>query len=107
MTTTDPALTRDYDNASENTDTDVAQHPQTDTEHKASEHKPSVNVSEVERAISVAIGAIVVAKGLTRLSIPALLIVGAGAAMINRGLSGHCPLYEKLGIDGVDSAEPA
>ncbi len=58
-----------------------------------------VNVAQVERALSIAIGSIVIAKGLSRLSVPALLIAGAGAMLFNRGVTGHCPLYSKMGVD--------
>src|SRR4051812_29675484 len=58
-----------------------------------------VNVGEAERAVSVASGAILALLGLSRRSIPGLLIGGVGAAMLHRGITGHCNMYNSLGIN--------
>src|SRR5947209_8235840 len=58
-----------------------------------------VNVGQSERAVSVAAGSILALLGVSRRSIPGLLIAGVGAAMVQRGVSGHCSLYSKLGLD--------
>lgn len=62
------------------------------------EHKP-VNVGQGERAVSVAAGAILALTGMSRRSLPGLLIAGVGGAMIYRGSTGHCPVYEALEVD--------
>src|SRR5947199_9055629 len=62
-----------------------------------------VNVGEGERATSVAAGAILALLGLSRRSIPGLVVAGVGTAMLHRGLTGHCYAYDAL---GVDTAQP-
>lgn len=64
------------------------------------EHEPQqVNVGHRERAASVAAGSILALLGASRRSVPGLLIAGVGAAMVQRGLTGHCSVYSKLGVD--------
>jgi uncharacterized membrane protein len=60
-----------------------------------------VNVGEGERAVSVAAGSVLALLGLSRRSLPGLLIAGAGGAMLYRGATGHCPVYQALGLDTV------
>jgi uncharacterized membrane protein len=57
------------------------------------------NVGNVERIASGALLATVGLGGLTRGSWKGLLAAGAGAALIYRGASGWCGLYDALGID--------
>jgi uncharacterized membrane protein len=69
------------------------------------------NVAEPERVVSVAAGAILTAFGLARRSGVGALIAGVGGAMLHRGLTGHCYLYESLGIDtarpaGIEAGTP-
>jgi uncharacterized membrane protein len=64
----------------------------------------STNMSQPERIASTAAGAVLTLWGLSRQSIPGLLIAGAGGVMLYRGISGHCPAYEAL---GVDTAHPS
>ena len=59
----------------------------------------STNVGTTERAVSVTAGSILALTGLSRASLPGLLIAGVGGAMIFRGATGHCPAYEALGVD--------
>lgn len=62
--------------------------------------KPAhLNVGESERSASVAAGAILAVAGLLRQSVPGWITAGIGGAMIFRGLTGHCYLYDLLGID--------
>jgi uncharacterized membrane protein len=59
-----------------------------------------VNVSPVERAVSIAAGAALVAFGLTRRrKIPGIGLVMVGAGLFWRGATGHCDIYALLGID--------
>ena len=58
-----------------------------------------INVGQGERAISIAGGALLVLLGISRRSLPGVLIAGAGAALIGRGATGHCPAYAALGYD--------
>jgi len=60
---------------------------------------PPVNVGDGERAVSTAAGAVLAALGLSRFSLPGLLVAGVGGALIYRGMTGHCSLYASLGLD--------
>lgn len=57
------------------------------------------NLSSLERAVSTGLGLIVAAGGLRRgADIPGTIMGLAGAALVARGMSGHCPI--KAAIDG-------
>jgi uncharacterized membrane protein len=62
----------------------------------------TTNVSNPERWLSVVAGGAVAAYGLTRRSIRGTLLAGLGGAMAWRGATGHCAVYEKLGISTAD-----
>lgn len=62
------------------------------------------NISSTEQWISVLMGTGLVFAGIKRFSLGGLLAAGAGAALIGRGVSKHCGVYEKLGIDTSDEA---
>src|SRR5947209_19902316 len=64
-----------------------------------------VNVGDSERAVSVAAGSILTLLGLSRRSLPGLLIAGVGGAMIYRGSTGHCPVYQALEMDTAQEGE--
>ncbi len=57
------------------------------------------NVGDTERIASVVAGTALAAYGLSRLSIPGALLAVLGGAAVWRGATGHCALYEQLGID--------
>jgi uncharacterized membrane protein len=59
----------------------------------------AVNVGEHERMLSAIAGGALALYGLRRGSLAGLLMAGLGAALGLRGITGHCGLYEKLGID--------
>ena len=63
------------------------------------QQEQQINVGGAERAVSVAAGAILALTGISRRSLPGLLIAGVGGAMIYRGSTGHCPVYEALELD--------
>lgn len=65
------------------------------------------NVGGGERVASVAAGAILTLLGLERRSLPGLLVAGVGGGLLYRGLTGHCPGYEALGIDTGPGSEAA
>src|SRR5947209_1391494 len=56
------------------------------------------NVSNPERWISIAAGGAMAAYGLARRSAGGLTLAGLGSALVWRGATGHCSLYEALGI---------
>jgi uncharacterized membrane protein len=63
------------------------------------------NVGQAERVTSVAAGSILAILGLSRGSLPGLLIAGVGGAMAYRGLSGHCPISQALGVNTAETDE--
>src|SRR5436309_1141601 len=67
----------------------------------------SKNLSETERIVSLAGGSLLALVGLSRRSIPGLAVAAVGGALIQRGATGYCALYEKLGVDTKHTgAEP-
>src|SRR5687768_14090973 len=64
------------------------------------EHRPDGrNVGDVERLVSAAAGGLLAVLGLSRGSVPGLIVTGVGGALVYRGLSGRCPAYSALGVD--------
>lgn len=57
------------------------------------------NVQTAERIGSVAAGVGLVAYGVSRRSLTGLLLAVFGGALIRRGATGHCGVYQKLGIN--------
>lgn len=57
------------------------------------------NVGEMERWLSMAAGGALLVTPLARGRLPGLLSLGVAAGLIYRGLSGHCHLYQALGVD--------
>src|SRR5690242_13407802 len=64
------------------------------------------NVGPAERAVCVAAGSILALQGISRGSIPGLIGSAVGGLLIYRGASGHCGLYEKMGINTAQSSGP-
>lgn len=64
-----------------------------------------VNTANSERAVSAIGGAIIAGFGLGQRNAATPFLLLLGGALIYRGVSGNCKLYEKLGID--TSAKPA
>ncbi|GAT34596.1 hypothetical protein TSACC_23027 [Terrimicrobium sacchariphilum] len=65
-------------------------------------HKPErcpANVGKPERLASIAGGAALVVAGVGRRSLPGALLALVGGLLIYRGTSGHCHLYDALGVD--------
>ena len=63
------------------------------------------NLSEVERWASIAAGAGLAVYGLTRLKSNGWLYAGIGALILRRGVTAHCDLYEKFGINTAGVAD--
>lgn len=62
-------------------------------------HLPQ-NVGDDEKRLSIIGGGALGAIGLARLNhLSGWLMLGAGAALIIRGTTGHCGLYSALGVD--------
>jgi uncharacterized membrane protein len=61
-----------------------------------------VNVSEAERWLSLAGGGLLALGGLSRGSVEGLVAAGLGGALLYRGLTGHCPMYQTLGVSTAE-----
>jgi hypothetical protein len=61
------------------------------------------NVGQGERTISLLSGAILAGLGLTRGGLSGLAMIGMGGALAYRGATGHCSVYQSLGIDSTKS----
>jgi Protein of unknown function (DUF2892) len=67
--------------------------------------RPTVNITPIERAGRILVGAVGVIGGIALLASAASVAVGAlevllvlaGADLMVTGALGHCPLYHKLG----------
>jgi uncharacterized membrane protein len=74
---------------------------------RASQECCQVNVGQMERLASViAGGTILMTMGGLR-SLRGATATAIGAGMIWRGLSGHCGLYQRLGIDTAEAESSA
>ena len=61
------------------------------------------NVSNFERGLSIAIGALMLYRGLKKLPkspISNLIKASSGAGILLRGITGFCPVYDYFDIDG-------
>ncbi|MGD9617069.1 MAG: DUF2892 domain-containing protein [Alphaproteobacteria bacterium] len=65
--------------------------------------RSGTNIGNAERIGSAALGAVLVGRALLRPSFGRVILGLGGAALLQRGLSGHCSLYQRL---GVNTAEP-
>ncbi len=61
----------------------------------------SQNVPQVERVGSIAAGAGLVLYGLSRRSLGGVVLALLGGALLRRGATGHCDVYEKLGVNSA------
>ncbi|MDB4900408.1 MAG: cyclase/dehydrase, partial [Gemmatimonadetes bacterium] len=59
---------------------------------------PALNVAKPERIGSVAIGAALVTYGLRRRDPAGIVAAIVGGAFIHRGATGHCTVYQALGV---------
>jgi uncharacterized membrane protein len=73
--------------------------PQPNLESGAVSKPSAINLSAQERELSLLGGAGLALFGLTRGSFNGLLLAGVGAALVHRGVTGHCHGYQLLKID--------
>ena len=66
-----------------------------------------INVGEHERLISVVAGIVTLWEGFRERSIMGGILSLFGAALIARGATGHCSLYEALGHSSHAEPTPA
>jgi len=57
------------------------------------------NISGLEKWVSIAAGAGLMAYGLSRLRSKGWLWTGVGALLLRRGVTSHCDVYEALGVN--------
>jgi len=65
----------------------------------------TVNVGDMERVASALAGGVLVASGLGRGSLFGFVLGLGGAALIHRGLTGHCAVYDRLGKSTSEAEE--
>lgn len=73
--------------------------PEISSPNKRGANLGKVNLNKVERWASVLGGAALAALALRKRSRRTLGMALAGAPLIWRGATGHCAVYERLGID--------
>ena len=61
--------------------------------------EPQVNVGNIERWASAIGGGALALYGLGRRSLGGGLLAALGGSFVYRGVRGHCPVYQALGID--------
>ena len=66
----------------------------------ASEESPAArNVGALEGALSMGLGVLLVIAALFPRSIKKLLMLTLGGGLLYRGMTGHCGVYQAVGID--------
>jgi uncharacterized membrane protein len=65
----------------------------------------TINVNNPERWFSVVAGAALAAYGLTRRSIAGLVLAGVGGGLVWRGATGHCHVYEAMGLSSAPAGD--
>src|SRR5579871_5053471 len=78
-------------------------HPARQTSFQVPSVTGPVNVGDVERWASVAGGTALALLGLRRGSLGGLTLATIGGCLAYRGLSGHCSMYESLGVSTAPS----
>lgn len=63
--------------------------------------KSSVNLNQTERILSAVVGAVLFKRNLGRFSLPGLLKLVAGGALVRRGITGNCKVYEALKVNSA------
>lgn len=62
----------------------------------------ALNVGSTERWASTLGGAALALHGLRRGGLSGSILAALGAALVGRGISGHCPVYDSLGVDSTE-----
>ena len=66
---------------------------------EASRRTSAPNVGQAERAASAALGGTLLLLGLGRRSLGGAAVAALGGGLVYRAATGHCHLYEALGVD--------
>lgn len=56
------------------------------------------NISEIEKWLSLAAGTGLAVYGLSRRKTAGWLLTAAGGFLLQRGATGHCPVYQRMGV---------
>jgi uncharacterized membrane protein len=76
--------------------------PQSSPYHPPAEKsKALANMGGLDRVASIAGGCALALYGLRR-SVGHIALMIGGGALVYRGLKGHCPLYESMGMNTLD-----
>ena len=63
------------------------------------------NISSAERWISMVGGSLLSLYGLRRRDVPGAAVAMLGAAIVHRGVTGHCAVYGALGVDTAHAGQ--
>ena len=66
----------------------------------------AINVGDGERIGSFVAGAVLIGRALSRPSVGRIAAAIGGAVLLQRAITGHCGVYEKLGIGGSSETPP-
>ncbi len=77
---------------------DIKQHEDHHTGHA------EINVGKAERELSIVGGSVLAVCGLLRGSLSGLALAAIGGALIWRGHSGQCQMYQAMGIDSNEES---
>ncbi len=66
-----------------------------------------VNVGRTERLVSTLGGGALALAGARRRGVPGALLATLGAALLHRGVTGHCHVYSAVGVDTAGDAADA
>lgn len=64
-----------------------------------------VNVGRMERYFSTGLGVALGLAGLAKGRLPGMLLMAGGGGLLYRGLTGHCHLYDAMGMDTAEHQE--
>ncbi|HSB93680.1 MAG TPA: SRPBCC family protein [Flavitalea sp.] len=83
------------------------EHPVGSNAFKPNYESGHINVGNFERAASAAIGGFLIFNSLGKIfrsPLRSISRIGAGTALLYRGLSGYCPVYDQMNIDGTKNS---
>jgi hypothetical protein len=63
--------------------------------------RAQVNLSDVERGVSVVLGGALVVRALQKMDVVPLALAALGVGLIFRGASGYCSLYDMIRVNGA------
>ncbi len=69
--------------------------------------KTKVNLNQTERILSAVMGGLLFKRNITNFSLPGLLKLVAGGALVRRGVTGHCNVYDALKVNSNIQNEQA